>query len=52
MTQLNRYVFNKLVRDKTVERLLKKGATLEYSILTDDASFIEELFKKLIEEAD
>jgi predicted house-cleaning noncanonical NTP pyrophosphatase (MazG superfamily) len=47
---INRYLHDKLVRDKTPERLVKKGALLHYVIL-DDASFVQELFKKLHEES-
>jgi len=43
------YEYNKLVRDKIVERIQGKGFEAKYEIL-DDSSYEKELNKKLLEE--
>lgn len=43
------YIYNKLVRDKIIQKIQQKGHNATYSIL-DDKQYFEELDKKLIEE--
>lgn len=43
------YKYNKLVRDKIVENIQKKGHNATYSVL-EEKQYFEELDKKLIEE--
>lgn len=44
-----KFNYNKLVRDKIVQNIQRKGHNATYSIL-DDKQYLEELDKKLIEE--
>lgn len=41
--------YNKLIRDKLIEHMEKKGLKVDYEIL-DDNRYIKELYKKLVEE--
>lgn len=45
-----RFLCEKLVRDKTIERYLQQGGSLESRILEKDVEFERELKKKLLEE--
>jgi len=46
-----KFLSEKLVRDKTVERYESENGSLSYRILTENADFERELYKKLLEEA-
>ena len=46
-----KFLSEKLVRDKTVERYTEQGGSLTYRILENDAEYERELNKKLLEEA-
>ena len=50
MNKRHRYAVNKLVRDRTVERLEKANCIVKYRIM-DSKEYINELNKKLLEEA-
>ena len=50
MTKIHRYAYNKLVRDKTQERMLAKNCST-YGYLLNEDEYITELIKKLVEEA-
>lgn len=51
MTAQRRFSHEKLVRDKTVERLKKRGASTIKTRTLSDIEYVEELGKKLIEES-
>jgi len=42
---------NKLVRDKIPEIIIKSGKTPKYYVIKNDEQYIDELIKKLLEEA-
>ncbi len=45
-----RFLFNKLARDKSVERLEAQGAKVKHKILEDNAEYLEGLTQKIVEE--
>ena len=45
-----RFLYNKLVRDKTAQRLQAQGATATIKVLEDNDMFLEAITQKIIEE--
>lgn len=52
MAQITKIYYNKLIRDNIPEKIKAKGQNCEYRPITDQQEFIQELFKKISEEAD
>lgn len=48
---MSRVYYNKLVRDQIEKKIKEKGSHCEVRILVDDAEFVQELLKKIQEEA-
>lgn len=48
--KMRRFLFNKLTRDKAVERLEAQGAKVESKILEDNAEYLESVTQKIVEE--
>lgn len=52
MGKITRIYYNKLIRDNIPEKIKAKGQSCEVRQITDQQEFIQELFKKIAEEAD
>lgn len=48
--KMRRFLFNKLARDKTVERLSAQGAVVKSKILEDNNDLLEAMTQKIVEE--
>lgn len=48
--KMRRFSFNKLARDKAVERLEAQGAKVKFKILKDNDAYLEAITQKIVEE--
>lgn len=48
--KMRRFLFNKLARDKAVERLTAQGAVVKSKILEDNNDYLEAITQKIVEE--